>query len=504
MNLYSLLFEHGALDRRFLTPRDGAPPILYREMDAQAGRLAAMLLAAGAAPGDRICVQVEKSPANVALYLASLRAGLVYAPLNTAYTAEEVAYFLDDAAPSLFVCRPEDHAALSPIAQRAGVRTAFALGREGEGPLISAANALPPAPIAPRAPRDLASILYTSGTTGRPKGAMLTHANLAANARTLNALWAFSAQDILLHALPIFHIHGLFVALHTAMLSGAEILFHSGFDLAALRADLPRTTVLMGVPTFYTRLLADPEFSAADCAAVRVFISGSAPLTEETFAAFKARTGHAILERYGMTETGMIASNPLVGERRAGSVGFALPGVDVRITDDQGAAAPVDAAGGVEVRAESVFAGYWRRPEETARAFRDGWFVTGDVGALDPDGRLRLVGRTKDLIIAGGFNIYPIEIERALDAAPGVVESAVIGAPHPDLGEAVVAVIVADPQTGPPDERALARAVEGLARFKQPRRYLFVETLPRNAMGKVQKQRLRAQYSQLFSAPSPH
>ncbi|MBY0421713.1 MAG: AMP-binding protein, partial [Parvularculaceae bacterium] len=315
--------------------------------------------------------------------------------------------------------------------------------------------------------------------------------NLLSNAETLTRLWGFRRDDVLLHALPIFHIHGLFVALHTAMLSGASVLFHDAFDVAAIRRDLPRTTVMMGVPTFYTRLLSDERFSAEDCRRVRVFISGSAPLTVETFAAFEARTGHRILERYGMSEAGMIASNPLDGARLPGAVGFPLPGVDIRIVDEDGRPAPTGAPGGVEVRGPNVFAGYGRQPDRTRAEFRDGWFATGDVGALDAEGRLSLIGRSKDLIIAGGYNIYPIEIEQVLDAVPGVGESAVVGAPHPDLGEAVVAVLTAPITGARASDEAIAAAMERLARFKRPRRVVWVDALPRNAMGKVQKATLR-------------
>ncbi|MEQ8934320.1 MAG: AMP-binding protein, partial [Amphiplicatus sp.] len=387
----------------------------YGEIEALSARMAGALLAAGANPGDRVCVQVDKSAENVALYLAALRAGLVYVPLNTAYTESEVGYFLSDAEPALFVCRPEKEEALKTVAAKAGVHGVYTLGADGRGSLSDAQeDALPFNKIEPRAADDLAVILYTSGTTGRSKGAMLTNANLASNALALHALWGFAPGDILLHALPIFHIHGLFVALHTAMLNGSEVLFLPAFDAAAVRDALKRATVMMGVPTFYSRLLAEPDFGEDNCASMRLFISGSAPLTVETFNAFEARTGQRILERYGMSEAGMIASNPLDGERIAGTVGFALPDVSIRITGDEGRPLGAGEAGNVEVKGPNVFAGYWHMPEKTQSEFRDGWFVTGDVGMLDAQGRLTLVGRSKDLIIAGGYNIYPIEIEQVL------------------------------------------------------------------------------------------
>lgn len=497
MTLYAALAKAAPADKVFLLPTEGAP-FTYGAVFSLASRMAGALAASGAKPGDRLCTQVDKSPENVALYLAALRAGLIYTPLNTAYTPEEVAYFLGDAAPSLFICRPESAAALGPLAEQAGAK-ALTLGRSSDGSLLEAAAAAAPLSAVSRAPDDLAAILYTSGTTGRSKGAMLTNRNLLSNAEALHRLWGFRDGDVLLHALPIFHIHGLFVALHTAMLNGSEVLFHASFDAPSVRRDLPRATVMMGVPTFYTRLLADPDFGAADCRAVRLFISGSAPLTVETFTAFEQRTGHRILERYGMSEAGMIASNPLDGARIAGTVGFALPGVRLRITDESGVALPPNQTGEVEVKGENVFAGYWRQPEKTAQDFSEGWFRTGDVGALDSDGRLTLAGRSKDLIIAGGYNIYPIEIEQILDALPGVGESAVIGAPHPDMGEGVVAVMT-PPASGPrATDAELAAAMERLAKFKRPRRFVWAEALPRNAMGKVQKQSLRAAYKTIFS-----
>lgn len=473
----------------------------YGEIEAASARFAGALRAAGARTGDRIAVQVEKSAENVALYLGAMRAGFVYVPLNTAYTESEVAYFLGDAEPSVFVCRPEKETTLAATAKEAGVASLLTLGADGAGSLVAAAERSAPfEEIEPRSGADLAVILYTSGTTGRSKGAMLTHENLASNAQALHRIWGFRRGDVLLHALPIFHIHGLFVALHTAMLNGSEIVFLPAFEISAVRAALKRATVMMGVPTFYTRLLAVRDFGANDCMNMRLFISGSAPLTVETFNAFEARTGQRILERYGMSEAGMIASNPLDGERIAGTVGFALPDVNIRVTEETGRPLPAGAAGNVEVRGPNIFAGYWRMPEKTQSEFRDGWFVTGDVGVLDEAGRLTLVGRAKDLIIAGGYNIYPVEIEQILDALPGVAESAVIGVPHSDMGEGVVAVLVADKKFPLPDDLALSAALEDLAKFKRPRRFFWIDALPRNTMGKVQKQALRERFRNAFAS----
>jgi malonyl-CoA/methylmalonyl-CoA synthetase len=470
-----------ARDKPFLTAPDGRTRT-YGEIDGLARKMAGALAAAGAWPGDRIAARVEKSAENVALYLASLLGGFVYLPLNTAYTDEELAYFIADAEPAVFVTDPA-RAAAAPKGPRI-----LTLDADGEGTLIEAARAV--APLAPVARRrdDLAVILYTSGTTGRPKGAMITHGNLTSNAEALRSIWGFGGYDVLLHALPIFHIHGLFVALNIAMLSAAEVLFLPKFDAGEVRRLLPRASVMMGVPTFYTRLLADPNFGAEDCRTIRLFISGSAPLTPETFKAFEASTGHKILERYGMSEAGMIASNPLHGERIAGTVGYPLPGVEVRIGD----------GGVVEVKGPNVFKGYWRNPEKSAEEFREGgWFSTGDIGSLSEDGRLTLSGRAKDLIIVGGYNVYPKEIEEVLDALPEIAESAVIGVPHPDMGEGVVAALV--PSRGsaaepPLSDEQLRAAVSVLARFKQPRTFVWMEALPRNAMGKVQKAVLRERF----------
>jgi malonyl-CoA/methylmalonyl-CoA synthetase len=494
-NFYALLrarFE-GRRDRPCLitSGRDWS----YGDIDALSAGYAAALIEAGVAPGDRVVVQVEKSPQAVALYLACLRAGAIFVPLNTAYTPAEVRYFLSDAAPRLFVCRPEDANAHADAARDADAHIATLDARGGGTLAPSAAGAS----IFARAADDVAVILYTSGTTGRSKGAMLTHGNLATNALTLFEYWGWRADDVLLHALPIFHIHGLFVALHTAMLGASPMLFLPKFDVAAVRAALPRATVMMGVPTFYTRLLEAPDFSAAECAHMRLFICGSAPLTAVAHHAFQRRTGHAILERYGMSEAGMITSNPLNGERIAGTVGFPLPGISVRVRDESGRVV-ADEIGMIEVKGPNVFKGYWRMPEKTAEEFtEDGFFVTGDLGVQAQDGRLSIVGRGKDLIISGGFNIYPKEIEAVLDEIEGVVESAVIGVPHPDFGEGVVAVLAT--ADGAAADEVVVRAVleRELARFKHPKMIVAVKDLPRNTMGKVQKNVLRDAHKDAFT-----
>ena len=478
-------------DKPFLVEA-GRPSLLFSALNRETGRLAARLAALGARAGDRIVVQVDKSREAVLLYLAALRAGLVFVPLNTAYTAAELGYFIGDADPAIVVCRPADAESVREIAGGARVET---LGVDGTGTLL---DDMPDtiAPLVPRTGDDLAAILYTSGTTGRSKGAMLTHANLLSNALTLRDLWQWRSDDVLIHVLPIYHVHGLFVALHGALLAGATTLFHTGFDPARVIDQFAQATVLMGVPTHYTRLLAEPGLTPAACAGMRLFVSGSAPLLADAHQTFHAMTGHRILERYGMTETGMITSNPYAAEGRvAGSVGYPLPGVAVRIRDADNAVVATGEPGILEVRGPNVFAGYWRNPEKTAQEFRaDGYFITGDIATAAPDGRITLVGRAKDLIIAGGLNIYPKEIEDLIDQIPGVMESAVIGVPHPDLGEAVVAVLVAMPGAEVTEAGVLAALAGQLARFKQPRRVIVTDALPRNAMGKVQKAALRAEF----------
>ena len=493
MNLYSR-FEYAfsqALDRPALVLAD-APDWTYAHLQGEVERAAGALVAAGVAPGDRVLVQLAKLPETVALYLACLKVGAVYVPVNTAYTSREVAYFIEDSEPRLFIAADAE-------AGNGSVRIET-LSESGGSWRTQLAAAEPVPDTVPRDDDDLAAILYTSGTTGRAKGAMLSHDNLASNVVALDRYWGWQDDDVLLHALPIFHVHGLFVALHCAFLRGTPVIFQPRFDTDALIAELPNATVLMGVPTFYTRLLADPRLDAALASGMRLFISGSAPLTEQTFADFGARTGMRILERYGMTETLMNTSNPLDGERVAGTVGFPLPLVEARIAGDDGAELGVGEVGGIEVRGPNVFSGYWRMPEKTAEEFRaDGFFRTGDLGVMDAEGRVSIVGRAKDLVISGGYNVYPKEVERLLDEMPEVTESAVIGVPHPDFGEAVVAILVAA-AAGVDEDRVDAHLQGNLARYKQPKRVFCVESLPRNAMGKVQKNELRTRYAELFTA----
>ena len=499
-NLYHLL------DSRF--PADRTRPCIetaegriytYADVTAIAGRYASLLADLGAGPGERVAVQVDKSPEAIFLYLACLRAGAIYLPLNTAYTPAEIAYFLGDAEPRVLVCRPEARDSLTEAAKHAGVAHVLTLDADGGGTFAeAAAGENPDAGCAERAPTDVAAILYTSGTTGQPKGAMLTHRNLASNAQALHRIWGFRGDDVLLHALPIYHTHGLFVATNCVLLNGTSMLFLRKFDGDEVIRLLPRATVMMGVPTFYTRLLAHPGLDRAVCAHMRLFISGSAPLLEETFLAFEQRTGHRILERYGMTETGMNASNPLDGERRPGTVGLPLPDVEARVADDTGRVLPQGEIGVLEVRGPNVFAGYWRQPEKTAGEFRaDGFFITSDVAMIDERGYVHIVGRAKDLIISGGLNIYPKEVEQRIDRIDGVAESAVIGLDHPDFGEAVAAVIVRAPGGHGLTAEAIVGHLKGeMASFKIPKRVFFVDELPRNTMGKVQKSLLRERFGE--------
>lgn len=473
---------------------------LYRDVLSLTARMAGALVSLGVRPGDRVAVQVEKSPENLYLYLATIRAGAVFLPLNTAYTLAELDYFITDAGPALIVCDPAGEAGVSGLAARIGARVAT-LDARGAGSLSDlAAGQSPEFASVERSAQDLAAICYTSGTTGRSKGAMLTHGNLTANACTLVSLWRFSAADVLIHALPIYHVHGLFVATNVVMAAGAAMIFRPKFDAAEVLSLLSRATVLMGVPTFYTRLLDQPGLDSAATVSMRLFISGSAPLLAETHREFAARTGLAILERYGMTETGMNTSNPYQGPRIAGTVGLPLPDVSLRISNpDTGGPLPGGEIGVIEVKGPNVFAGYWNMPEKTAAEFRPGgWFITGDLGLIDPAGYVHIVGRGKDLIISGGLNVYPKEVEGEIDALPGVIESAVIGLPHPDLGEGVTAVIATGGSVVLTETAVLAALSDRLARFKQPRKVIFVDDLPRNAMGKVQKALLRDQHSALY------
>jgi malonyl-CoA/methylmalonyl-CoA synthetase len=492
-------FDSGS-DRPFIEKPDGMR-ISYGQAHALSGRMANLLVALGVVPGDRVAVQVDKSAEALLLDLACVRAGAVLLPLNTDYKTAELDYFVGDAEPTLIVGTPARAAEFEALAGRHKVAHALTLGTDGQaGSLLEQAGAQPDAfDDVERGPDDPAAILYTSGTTGRSKGALLSHANLASNARTLTDLWRFTADDVLLHALPIFHTHGLFVATNIVLTAGASMILLPRFDIDEVLRLIPKATAMMGVPTFYVRLAADDRLTRAATAHVRLFVSGSAPLLAETLKSFFDKTGQAILERYGMTETNMNTSNPYDGERRPGTVGLPLPDVALRITDPaSGRALPRGEIGMIEVKGPNVFQGYWRMPEKTAQEFRaDGFFITGDLGVIDADGYVSIVGRGKDLIIAGGYNIYPKEIEGEIDAVPGVTESAVIGVPHKDLGEGVVAVVVGAPELTEP--AILSAIADRLARFKQPRRVIIVEELPRNAMGKVQKAALRERYNGLFS-----
>ena len=494
-NLYAFLETHFPSDRSAtcLETPDGAV-WTWVGVEAESARYAHLLCERGVAPGDRVAVQAEKSPQALVLYLACLRAGAVYLPLNPAYPERELDYFLGDAEPRLVVARPESVIGLAALCERHGIGELLSLGAQGEGTLIQAARAMPDRfDTVARTAGDLAALLYTSGTTGRPKGAMLTHANLSSNAQALHSAWGFREGDVLLHMLPIFHTHGLFVACHTSLLNGSPMIFCPRFDPAEARRLLPRATVFMGVPTFYTRLLAEPGFGRDACTGMRLFVSGSAPLLEQTFHEFHERTGYTILERYGMTECGMSTSNPLDGERRAGTVGFPLPGVDLRVAGDGGAPLGPGEIGNIEFRGPNVFSGYWRMPEKTAEEFTaDGFFRSGDVGRIGEDGYVAIVGRGRDLIISGGFNVYPKEVEHLIDRLDGVAESAVIGLPHPDFGEQVTAVVVREGGAVAPGEQAVIGALKAdLANYKVPKQVFFVEALPRNSMGKVRKGELR-------------
>ena len=481
----------------FITLADGTA-ISGVDFLAMVHRAAGAMRVQGVRAGDRVAMQVAKTPEALAVYGASVATGAVFLPLNTAYTLAELDYFIGDAEPRLVLVSPDRVGGIGELATRHGGKV-MSLGVAGDGTLMEAANSASGAfADVPAGWDDLIAILYTSGTTGRSKGAMLTHRNLASNALSLVEAWRFTAADTLLHALPVYHTHGLFTATNTLMLSGGTMLFRPKFDADEALRLLPQATTMMGVPTFYTRLLQHPGLTREATAHMRLFVSGSAPLLAETHAEFQARTGHAILERYGMTETNMNTSNPYDGARLAGTVGKPLPGVDVRVADPAGGAAlPTGEIGMIEVRGPNVFKGYWRMPEKTAEEFRaDGFFITGDVGRFDADGYLFIVGRAKDLIISGGYNVYPVEVEEAIDALPGVIESAVIGVPHPDFGEGVTAVVATKL---PLEEVAtIAQLKQRLANYKIPKRVLFVAELPRNAMGKVQKAALRAQHAELY------
>ncbi len=493
------------LDATAIETADTATPLFYtwRDLERGTAMLANLIDSLALPPASRIAVQTEKSVEALMLYLAVLRAGHVFLPLNTAYQASEIEYFIGNAEPAVVVCAGKNFGWVSKIAFVAGTKHVYTLNEDRTGTLLDrAAFHSDRHTPAVRAADDLAAILYTSGTTGRSKGAMLTHGNLLSNAQVLHQAWGWQQSDVLIHALPIFHVHGLFVASHGALLAGAKMVWFSRFDPRAAAARLPKATVFMGVPTLYVRLLGEAGLTKEACAGMRLFVSGSAPLLLETFRSWQERTGHSILERYGMSETVMLTSNPYRPEsaRRGGTVGRPLPGVGVRVHDDQAQPLPAGEIGGIEVRGPNVFKGYWRMPEKTKEEFTaDGWFKTGDVGKIDAEGYVTIVGRSKDLIISGGYNVYPAEIEGYVNDMPGVAESAVIGVPHPDFGEAVVAVVVAKPGAALEGGAIGAALKQQIANFKVPKQVYVVAELPRNTMGKVQKNLLREQHKALFA-----
>src|SRR5215213_4525295 len=500
-NLFERLFRNRPDPNKMAVETPSGDRITYGELIAWSGRMANTLVSLGVTPGDRVAAQVEKSATALVLYLATVRAGGVFLPLNTAYTPAEIEYFLGDAEPALFVCDPKLQGVLAPIATKIGAAVATLDPKGGGNLAADAAVAQDTFHTVQRSPDDLGAILYTSGTTGRSKGAMLTHENLASNAEALRHAWHYTSDDALIHALPIFHTHGLFVASNVSLLSGASMFFLPRFDVDQIFAVLPRATTMMGVPTFYVRLLQDERLTREATAHMRLFVSGSAPLLAETHREWQARTGHAILERYGMTETNMNTSNPYDRERIAGTVGLPLPGVEIRVADPEtGTPVGTDEIGMIEIRGPNVFKGYWRMPEKTTAEFRsDGFFITGDLGKIDERGYVHILGRGKDLVITGGYNVYPKEVETEIDALDGVVESAVIGLSHPDFGEGVTAVVVKSGEAALTEKDVLGRLETRLAKFKLPKQVIFVDDLPRNTMGKVQKNILRDTYSTLYA-----
>ncbi len=501
-NLFSVFRSHiKAPDAPFIhLPQGGV--ITYADMVARSGQYANALISLGISPGDRLAVQVDKSIEALFLYLGCLRTGAAFLPLNTGYREKELAYFIVDAEPHIFVCAPDRKSELEKISNTSDVAHLVTLGADGRGTMAALADEADREFEDVACQRDdLAAILYTSGTTGRSKGAMLTHNNLLSNALALAEYWRFSQKDVLLHVLPIFHTHGLFVATNVTLISGASMIFHAKFDVDGILEALPRATVMMGVPTYYTRLLSSGRLTRELTIGIRLFVSGSAPLSPETHKKFEQITGHAILERYGMTETNMNTSNPYDGARRAGTVGFPLPGVEIRICDTKtGEPVAQGEVGVIEIRGPNVFKGYWRMPEKTDEEFRaDGFFISGDLGLMDDQGYISIVGRIKDHIISGGYNVYPAEIENALDAIDGIAESAVIGVPHDDFGECVTAVVVSSDETSLNEDEIRNHLVHDLAKFKIPKKVFFVDSLPRNKMGKVQKNELRQKYKDTYS-----
>ena len=504
-NLFQTFLDRFPADksRTFLVERDGTERSFAWLID-QTGRYAGVLASHGVVKGDRVAAQVDKSSDVIALYLACLQLGAIHLPLNTGYTGDEIAYFLGDAAPRVFVCRPANYDIAHDLGSQNNVDAVLSLGTNGDGSLNDQAkNIAPLLDVVDADKDDVAAILYTSGTTGRSKGAMLTHNNLGSNAKTLHSAWGFKPGDTLLHALPLFHTHGLFVAINIMLMNGGKVILLPKFDADDVVERLPQSTVLMGVPTFYTRLLAHPKFTKDVCSNMRLFVSGSAPLLAETHDAFFERTGHKILERYGMTETCMNTSNPLDGERRPGAVGPTLPGTEARVCDKDGNVLGTGEIGVLEVRGPNVFKGYWQMPEKTASEFRsDGFFITGDLATIGDDGYVTIVGRDKDLIISGGFNVYPKEVEEVIAEYDEVEEVAIFGLPHPDFGEAVAGVIVAANGSTPDTNALIKRTQDKLAKFKVPKRIWVVKELPRNTMGKIQKAQLRKDYADTFTSPA--
>ncbi len=472
----------------------------WRDIERATAMLANLLASLNLPAGARIAVQVEKSVEAMLLYLATLRAGYVFLPLNTAYQSAEIEYFIGNAEPAVVVCSKKNFGWVSKIAFKAGTQNVFTLDDDRTGSLLDrAAHCSDQHTVAIKSADDLAAILYTSGTTGRSKGAMLSHGNMLSNALVLKDYWGWRPGDVLIHALPIFHVHGLFVALHGALINGSKMIWCAKFDPKFVVEKMPEATVFMGVPTLYVRLLNEPGLDKNAVRNMRLFVAGSAPLLIETFNEWQTRTGHTILERYGMSETAMLTSNPYQGERRGGTVGFALPGVTLRVQDEGGQSLGIDEIGGIQVKGSNVFKGYWRMPEKTKEEFTaDGFFKTGDVGKIDQRGYITIVGRSKDLIISGGYNVYPAEIEGYINDLPGVAESALVGVPHPDFGEVGVAVVIAKMGASLKPEAIIAALKSKLANFKIPKQCFVVAELPRNTMGKVQKNLLREQYKMLF------
>ena len=500
--LFDTLFgKHAGQSTPFLHLENGKT-INHDSFIFMAGRYANALTQMGLSVGDRVAVQTDKSPEALAIYAACVQSGMVYLPLNPAYTPQEVLYFVENSGAKLFICRGVKEQELIPVAEKTGALLET-LNADGTGTFAELAQKLSDSfNTVEREGEDLVALLYTSGTTGLSKGAMLSQHNLLSNAQTLVDLWQFSAEDVLLHALPIFHTHGLFVATNVTLLAGGSMIFIPKFDLDSMIKNISNATTMMGVPTFYTRLLNDPRFSKDITQHIRLFVSGSAPLLAETHVQFEERTGHRILERYGMTETNMNTSNPYLGERRAGTVGFPLPGVEIRITDSKTGVVLADGEiGELEVRGANVFKGYWQMPEKTAEELReDGFFITGDLGKIDSDGYVHIAGRNKDVIISGGYNIYPKEVELLLDEQSGVMESAVIGVAHTDLGEAVVGILVPEKGAAPDFDEIFKNISKSFAKYKQPRKLIVIPELPRNTMGKVQKNLLRKKYKDVFLA----